>query len=281
MPVLLAALEIQSYRDFEVIVVVDGSTDGTVVLKDQQWQLSINWVVQKNKGRSGTRNRGASEARGRYLLFLDDDTIPEPYLVEGHLTHHRKVKGSVLVGNVPLRFDRDSDFNHFRKYLEKKWLKDLPDSASIPIPKGKPFITAANFSIGYNDFNEAGGFDESLSDAEDYDLARRLVQKGTNIFFDKNLIAWHNDKVDMQQYIMRLQEYHQSRKLVVNDSRQLSQNQLPVIKSIVYGLLCHNFIYSGFVNEKPWTRLIPPQLRYRMMDIIVTGYSTIYRDRPL
>src|SRR6476469_7147811 len=71
--------------DVEIIIVVDGSTDGRAeALAQIASPYPVRIIEQANRGASGARNRGASEARGDIILFLDDDMICESDLVEQH-----------------------------------------------------------------------------------------------------------------------------------------------------------------------------------------------------
>lgn len=71
----LRSVQMQSFSNWEVIVVDDGSTDNTASLMEKIAQLDarIRYVYQKNAERSVARNNGADHAKGRYLLFLDSD----------------------------------------------------------------------------------------------------------------------------------------------------------------------------------------------------------------
>ncbi|MDO8583974.1 MAG: glycosyltransferase family A protein [bacterium] len=75
---LLASLESQTFRAFEVILVDDGSTDGLVFkLAGVKPSFPFTFIQQENHGASAARNRGAQEAKGEYLLFLDADIAME------------------------------------------------------------------------------------------------------------------------------------------------------------------------------------------------------------
>src|SRR5437868_3570039 len=87
----------------EIIVVVNGSTDGTaesVAKLDCRRQIRVV-ELQPNRGPAGARNRGASEATGDILLFLDDDMICDPNLVQQHARMYLEGADAVT-GNIPL-----------------------------------------------------------------------------------------------------------------------------------------------------------------------------------
>lgn len=86
----------QTYSDYEVICVNDGSTDGSLnILEEYQREyFQINILSQSNKGLSGARNAGIRAAKGDYLFFLDSDDWIEPIALE---TLARKQSGEDLV----------------------------------------------------------------------------------------------------------------------------------------------------------------------------------------
>jgi len=98
----LDALTVQSAPPLEVIVVDDGSTDGTAGAVEQ-WLArrrggpEVRLLAQDNAGPGAARNRGVAEARGDLVLFLGDDTTPAADLVAEHLRAHRELGEAVAV----------------------------------------------------------------------------------------------------------------------------------------------------------------------------------------
>jgi glycosyltransferase involved in cell wall biosynthesis len=80
---------------FEVIVVDDGSSDGTETIADRHLPLTLRLIRQANQGSAVARNTGAQAAQGHLLIFLDDDMLAEPDyvagLIEEHAAHQRIV----------------------------------------------------------------------------------------------------------------------------------------------------------------------------------------------
>src|SRR5690242_9446 len=91
LPGLLDALLAQTMKDFELLVVVDGSVDNSAdILRHYQNRFeSFRAVFQKNGGRANVRNRGMREATAELLIFYDDDMLPPPSAIERHLEVHR------------------------------------------------------------------------------------------------------------------------------------------------------------------------------------------------
>lgn len=77
----------QTFRDFEVLVVNDGSSDASSMICQSYEDTRVHEIRQANRGLAGARNTGIRHARGRYLAFLDADDLWEPDKLERHLEH--------------------------------------------------------------------------------------------------------------------------------------------------------------------------------------------------
>jgi len=101
----------------ELIVVVDGSPDGTAeALRALELSLPMTVLEQPNQGAAAARNAGAAAATGQYLLFIDDDMTVDPDLL---VEHERTLAGGAdaVVGHI--RVDRGSPRNLLTRGLER------------------------------------------------------------------------------------------------------------------------------------------------------------------
>ena len=129
---LLKSLFQQTYKNFEVIIVSDGSTDGVLtVLENWNNKLSITSIYQENKGRAAARNKGAAFAQHQLLLFIDDDMRPLPNCIEEHVNHHVQFPGSILTGGVAEEVNTASnEFLNYKSFLSNKWLAEFKNNQS-------------------------------------------------------------------------------------------------------------------------------------------------------
>jgi glycosyltransferase involved in cell wall biosynthesis/peptidoglycan/xylan/chitin deacetylase (PgdA/CDA1 family) len=156
----------------EIVVVVDGSTDGTAeALHGVDCRFPLKIVETPNRGAGAARNRGAAEASGDVILFVDDDMICDPNIVEEHARSYREGADAVI-GDVHL--DPGSPPGFLTDSTER-WLEASRAPATLT-----PFdVFTGQLSIRRSVFEALGGFDESYTAAsafssEDSDLGVRL-----------------------------------------------------------------------------------------------------------
>jgi len=159
----------------ELIVVVDGSTDGTAAaLGAIECPFSFRIIEQANSGAAHARNRGASEAAHDIILFLDDDMMVEPDLVAEHARMYREGADAVI-GHVRVDFSSPAGFvtENFASWLASCRIEE----------RLTPFdIWTAQLSVRRKVFEELGAFDESFTAKsafalEDADFGVRLLAR--------------------------------------------------------------------------------------------------------
>ena len=190
---LLEVLSDKLNQIHELIFVVDGSTDNTLEILDSfKYKIKgLKVICQENKGRSSVRNTGARLAEGNLLIFLDDDMLPDNNCILTHISHHKRYKGTLLTGaQIEFLGTHPSDVQKYRISIRQKWTEPLINEKEILLTERNFFITAANFSINKDLFWELGGFDERLTDGEDFDFAFRAFKRGCKIFYNHRAFAF-------------------------------------------------------------------------------------------
>lgn len=189
---VIQKLEEQSVAldEFEVIVVSDGSADGTHEYLDAlQTPLNITCLKQENQGVAATRNNGVKAANGRLLLFLDDDVVPTKTLVAEHLKAHEAGEDLVVIGPM-----LNPDDYKMKPWVEWEQLMLTKQYNAMEVgewePTARQFYTG-NTSLAKAKFAEAGGFDPTFRRAEDVELAYRLADLGVKFVFKPSAIGYH------------------------------------------------------------------------------------------
>jgi GT2 family glycosyltransferase len=178
-------------QQLEVVVVSDGSTDGTdEYLSSSAVPLPVVALSQPNAGPAAARNRGVDAARGALVLFVDDDTVAEPDLVSAHLRRHSSPDDDLVVVGPMLTPD-DYAISPW-----VQWEQDMLTKQYDAMRDGVYEATARQFytgnaSVARRHVVDAGGFDPAFRRAEDVELAYRLADRGIRFTFDPTAVVHH------------------------------------------------------------------------------------------
>jgi glycosyltransferase involved in cell wall biosynthesis len=185
-------------EEWEIVVVDDGSTDDTGAFLSVLMPTEPRLVVvspPQNVGRAAARNLGWRQARGRWILFLDDDILVPPGLLAAHL----EALAEPLAGTIG-RAVTDPDIvdaPHFH-YIDTRGVAKLPPG---PAP-GKYFVTQ-NAAVPREVLARIGGFDEDFSayGFEDMDLGFRLEEAGVRFQVLRDPVPWHIHHHTLDEYL--------------------------------------------------------------------------------
>jgi len=170
----IESILIQNYRNFELVVVDDGSTDNTRDIVASFKDDRIKYIYKENAGVASARNLAIKKSKGTFLINLDTDDTMMPDFIAQHLQEFEKHPEADLIycddcligeDDKPIRVIERPEYT-YRELL----IRDL-FRCGFPLV---PFRTCIRRSV----FDKIGLFDEGLLVGEDYDMMRRFVKQG-------------------------------------------------------------------------------------------------------
>ena len=206
---LLASIASQSFRDFEVLVVEDGSSVKCEDIVNQYAKkLDIKYLFKENGGPAMARNYAAERAEGEYLLILDSDTV----LPEGYF----EAIESFLSDNTPDAFggpDRGGDdFTPVQKAISYSMTSFFTTGG---IRGGKRKITrffprSFNMGVRREVFAKLGGF-SAMRFGEDVDLSMRIVEAGYTTALIPDAWLYHKRRTDFRKFFRQVRNSGKAR----------------------------------------------------------------------
>ncbi|MGE0766682.1 MAG: glycosyltransferase family 2 protein [Hyphomicrobiaceae bacterium] len=253
---VLGAVSRQDFaaRSYEVIVVSDGSSDGTnEYLASQSDLAQLKPMYQPNRGPAAARNSGITAAQGALIVFIDDDVIPIPTLLTEHVQSHRNSPRDIAVIGpllTPAEFKLSPWVNWEQEMLVKQYsAMQRGDWNATP----RQFYTG-NASIRRDVLLAAGGFDETFRRAEDVELAYRLAERGVEFVFNASAIGWHYAERSFRSWSDAAYAYGRNDAVFARDRNQawllsvirqeFSARRLP-LRQLIKSCLNRPFVSAG------------------------------------
>lgn len=188
---------------FEVIVINDGSKDDTEKLMARR--QGITFRTQPNSGPGRARNHGVSLAKGTFVVFIGDDTVPEPRFLAEHARIHRQTNDDPLVACLGYTGWPDGErVTPFMDYINDYGLqfgyKLIRHGEVVPFN----FFYTSNISID-RELLAAHPFDTTFPAAawEDTELAYRLDAKGLRIHYNAHAVTRHYHPMNVDSFARR------------------------------------------------------------------------------
>lgn len=190
----------QTYKDWELIIVDDGSTDDSFSIAKSyaQSDIRIKAFSQDNGGPSKARNNGVKRSSGKYIMFFDsDDRLAPQYLERGiqYMTSHPEC--TVFYSRLK-RFGKMNDEVgiHFISYEQELCVSSL-------------FLTCI---IKRSDFVRIGGFDEQMKGYEDWEMFIRLLYHNDNVYQYPEIMFFY--RWNMDEGSVNLQAIRRSKEIM-------------------------------------------------------------------
>lgn len=180
----------QTLRDFEIVVVDNGSSDDTRQ-RLAAYRPPVRYLHQEDLGVSGGRNRGIVESRGRYVALLDADDAWLPNKLEKQLEILAKDRRSRV--SYTACFIADSELRpvrplHYRRY---------DDLASALVLHGNVVGIPSSVLVDRTLFDDVGHFDRDLGYCSDWDMWVRLAFHSTFAYVDEPLVLYRQHGSNM------------------------------------------------------------------------------------
>ncbi len=207
----------QSFQDFELIIVDDGSTDNTNALLTQYGD-TIKVLPQANRGVSAARNRGIHAARGRLIAFLDsdDEWMPEKLAVQVEFFKQNPTLQICQTEEIWIR--KGQHVNPKKRH--KKPSGDI-FKPSLHLCLVSPSAVMLRRAL----FERVGFFDEALPACEDYDMWLRISCHYPVGLIDTPLIIKRGGHADQLSRMAGLDQYRIQSIVKLMESGHLSDNQ--------------------------------------------------------
>ena len=267
---------VQTWQDFEIIVIDDGSTDSTLEVIKSIPDSRIKLFSYENTGPSASRNRGISHAAGEFIAFLDADDLWKPDKLEAQLKALQDIPEAVVAYSWTNHIDESGQFLRNGSQIvvngnayERLLLVNFFEHGSNPLIRKQALL-------------EVGGFDESLRQGEDWEMWLRLAARYDfvavplpQIFYrvynksaSSNVLKLESGSVQVIERAFKqapLSLQHLKFYSLANLYKYLTYKVLEAPPEQGRGWLAARFFWHGISND---LKLLPPQ-----RDLIKIGFK--------
>ena len=186
---------VQTFKDFEILVIDDGSTDDTkrVIIEKFGGVSQVSYIYKENGGVSSARNFGIEKAKGKYIAFLDADDAWIPEKLEKQI--------SALEKNPEIKACYSSFFlcDKYLNLVGVNQSERKADALSDLLFIGNVVATPSTVIAERELFQQVGGFDTELSQCADWEMWIRLATQTEFIYIDEPLLKYRQHDSNMSK----------------------------------------------------------------------------------
>jgi len=241
---------IKAIQDFDIeVIVINDSKVNEVTLPEKLTKVRI--IKNNQSGVASARNLGASLAKGKWLLFLDDDMLINEENIHSYLRYTNR-EGKFCV-NIEWAYPPDLinqiKQNAFGRFLIKYGFTTMrgwsgnplwPQNSSITVKS----ITSQNLFLTTQLFIETGGYNENFPYAgfEDYAFSKHLEKNGFEMYVDTTSLMYHNeiDRTEPKAWFKRKERGGETRRIATTQGYREVEIKQSLIKKTFY--LCTHII---------------------------------------
>lgn len=230
----------QTYQDFEIILVDDGSQDDVAQFIQEKYSGKVQLIQQENQGVSAARNTGIAAATNDYIAFLDADDYWSPFYLEKVAHIIKQEKNIKIIGSHYSR--TKSNVETENRKLDYFLIKDYFKNAL----RFTYFFTSGTVVLR-EFFKQEDGFNTNLKSGEDLDVWFRAVLSGGNAFYINNVLSYYSDEDENQASVAILKNVEN--RFVTNMHSIYFRDAKKIYPQEFYDFLS-KYTYSGLYNFK-------------------------------
>lgn len=248
---LLISIKKQTYKNIEIILIDDGSRDGSLkLLKLLSKKYKFSLFTQKNKGVCATLNRGISLSRGEFIKIVDSDDLMTENQIQQQVDILSSSDYDVIGGGMTLINKNSKDINYqVPRKLGQIFVKDVLFNNPIYGPT-MMFRASA--------FDKFGNFDEE-NPIEDFSIILSMISKGAKIFnFDLN---WAKYRVSEHNYLSKAKWYFEG--VMHTLSRYDNTSTIKKAKNYhIFLYLLKLALFNGLKNKNNFLKIFKTQQNF-------------------
>lgn len=179
----------QTWQNIEIIVVDDGSTDGSYDIAKQFESDNVKVFRQKNKGQCAATNRGLEMASGEYIQYLDADDILSPSKIEQQVTRLLDNPNSIAIGPWAI-FNSSTEQSEMEKN-QTLWKDADPVDWIVSLWTDGGMMVNCGYLIPRHIIERAGPYDETLNYNNDFEYFPRTILKCKRVLFCPDALSYY------------------------------------------------------------------------------------------
>ncbi len=232
----------QDFGDYEVVVVNDGSNDGTDLYLKSLTLPKLKWIFQDNKGPAAARNAGIKIAKGKYIVFTDDDcVVPLDWL--SSFSKIFKNTGADITGGAVKNCLANNFYSELSQEVTNFFVGHLNRTE-----KQTTFLTSNNIAYKADVLKTVGGFDERFRSpgGEERGLNHKIISQGGKAVFADNITVDHYHEMNVKRYLRQQFNYGKGAFILYNYLRLEFSREIKPIPALAYLLLIKSFFKINF-----------------------------------